>query len=852
MNDGPRGARRGPLSLTRPLLWLTVAFAAGMAAERLCPWSLSPAFLIGCTAVLLLLLGLSCFRPSGILRSPALPLLVFLALGFALARAAAPVLPFPPGFDRVLDRPGTLFIGEVASPPEFYPDKIRLTLRLRSALLDDEAIPVDGGVLVSVARTRMERAAWFPGDRVLARLTLKRFHNFNNPGGYDYEKSQAERGIHARAAAQDDRFLVRLVPEPAGFGTTALRDLRSTVDRFRQEGLFWLRDKLDPDAAAFYAALLLGYQQLISSEWKEDLNRVGITHLLSISGMHLGLVSMFTFWICRWLVRRLCPSVLQRVSDKQIALWPALAAALLYAFLAGFGVPPIWRSLLMLTLGLWASLIYRHADSLTILAATALIILAIDPASLWQISFQLTYACMVALFVLYPRLQRFRLAAIHPVFADDRLPGRIVRPFEEAFQVSVAVNILVLPLTIFYFQGFSLAGFVANIVLVPLVGFLVLPAGLVSLGLLGISETLALPFLQFGAWWLALSQDLTRWFSHLSWAYLGVGAIPLLWLAVCYLGMFALLGPWRLRWKGVALCALALLATGDCAVAHWRAATFSRDLLRVDFIDVGQGTSTLVRFPDGAVMLVDGGGFFDGSFDIGRAVLAPFLWQLGISRLDHVVLSHDHPDHRNGLRFLLGRFEVGCLWIGEVAAKPDGRDSPATIAGKRNIPVLRPRDIGFECAVGRCRVKILHPHQIYLETEWNGDINNSSLVLRIDHGETGVILPGDIDQSVERAVFGTDTNWGKVLLAAPHHGSSHSNSPFMVERLKPGAVVFSCGADNRFGFPSSAVVDTYRDRGVPVYRTDLHGTVHAVSDGTRWEISTHLGDSGGSNRSGQY
>ncbi|HOI93747.1 MAG TPA: DNA internalization-related competence protein ComEC/Rec2 [Syntrophobacter fumaroxidans] len=844
---------REPVRPTRPLLWFAVFFALGIAAERVCPFSLPSAFIIGFPALLLLCLAFLCSKsPEHSRASVTVSLVLFLALGFALARVAAPVVPCPPGFERVLDRPHTLFIADIASPPDFFPDKIRLTLSLRSALLDDESVPLDAGVLLSVARTGVERAAWVPGDRVLARLTLRRFHNFNNPGGYDYVMRQAERGIHARAGSPDDRFLVRLAPGNGFPGCSVFRAVRSTVDRFRQESLFWLRKHFDPDTAAFYAALLLGYQQLISADWKEDLNRVGITHLLSISGMHLGLVSMFTFWICRRLIRRLCPAALHRVSDKQLALWPALAAALLYAFLAGFGVPPIWRSLLMLTLGLWASFCYRHADSLTILAATALIILIIDPAALWQVSFQLTYACMVALFVIYPRLQHCRLAAIHPVFGGDRMAGRIIRPFEEAFHVSVAVNILVLPLTVFYFQGFSLAGFIANIILVPLVGFLVLPSGLLGLGLLAFNESLAALLLQFGAWWVTLAHHLIRWFSDLSWAYFHVGPFPLLGMGVCYLGLFVLLSAWRRKWKGAALCALALFMAADSAIAHWRASEDRRDHLQVDFIDVGQGTSTLVRFPDGAAMLVDGGGFFDDSFDIGRAVVAPFLWRSGIRRLDYVVLSHDHPDHRNGLRFVMQRFEVGCLWTGALTRRPGDRESIDTIAALRGIPVRLTHQIPGECAIGRCRVKILHPSEKYLETEWNGDINNASLVLKIDYGETGVILPGDIGQSVERVIFGTGTAWGNVVLGSPHHGSDRSNSPFMVERLKPRAVVVSCGADNRFGFPSPAVLETYRKHGVPVYRTDRHGAVHAVSDGTRWEFSTFMSGSGGSSRSDGY
>ena len=184
--------------------------------------------------------------------------------------------------------------------------------------------------------------------------------------------------------------------------------------------LHWLRTSLDPDTAAFYAALLLGYQRLLSPAWQEHLARVGVSHLLSIGGMHLGFFSMAVFWLVRFLIRTFRPSILQHTSDRMLALWPALAAAVLYALVAGFSVPPIWRSTLMLTLCLTAACSYRSPDQLSVLAAAALVILAADPNSLQQISFQLTFACMFAIFTLYPRFESLHLTKTLPVLSRTR------------------------------------------------------------------------------------------------------------------------------------------------------------------------------------------------------------------------------------------------------------------------------------------------------------------------------------------------------------------------------------------------------------------------------------------------
>ena len=141
-------------------------------------------------------------------------------------------------------------------------------------------------------------------------MNLKHLHNFNNPGGYDYVRSQAERGIYARAYVADDRFMVKLSESPRFFPISFVQGARTGLERFRQRALLWIRENLPPDAAAFYAGLLLGYQNLLSDSWREHLNRAGVTHLLSISGLHMGLVALLVFWIVRRLLRMLFPFIL--------------------------------------------------------------------------------------------------------------------------------------------------------------------------------------------------------------------------------------------------------------------------------------------------------------------------------------------------------------------------------------------------------------------------------------------------------------------------------------------------------------------------------------------------------------
>jgi competence protein ComEC len=847
----------------RPMAALALAFAAGLAGERYAPGTINQGWLTAAIAILL------CGQVSalflwGFLRSAMLTLALFLCLGVLAGGSTTPSPSTAATLERFVGQSPTLFLAEIAAGPEPYPDKTRLALQLHRAYPPGVSVPLDLGVLLSV---RDCRQVWLPGDLLLARLVLKRIHGFNNPGGYDYERVQAERGFFATAFLADDQFLVKLNHQqnvPLDNRVSSLTWLTG-LDRFRLNALNWMNRQLEPSTAAIYAALLLGYQNRVSKPQQEHWNRAGVTHLLSISGQHLGLVAMAAFWLLRRLLR-LRPKLLERTSDQHLALGGALLLALLYAVIGGMALAT-WRSAIMLTLFFAGIYCYRPPDLPSALSSAALIILVMQPSSLWNPSFQLSFGALFGIFILYPRLSSIRRGiAAHAKRLMLRLPGRwfgvlpstgspharrFLGPFADAFWVSLAANIMVLPLVAHHFHGVSLAGLAANTLLVPLVGFLTLPLGLLSLALFAVSPWAAAPFLVVGGWTVALGEHLIVFFSERSWAYFWVGDVPTHWMAAGYALMGLLLTSWRWRTKmisagmGLALCGLlawlppALPGNSPTGIAAlWRKASAS-GWLQILVVDVGQGSSTLVRFPTGQTMLVDGGGFYDDAFDIGRNVLAPVLWHLGVNKLDYVVLSHDHPDHRNGLRFILAHFPVGDFWETNIHEnmQPGSLDVLNAIAQQRTIPIRTIADTPLEESLDKCRIACLHPSRAYRQTRWDGkDLNNVSLVLQVDYADTHLILPGDIDQSVEQLLFADFCSTGKVLLVAPHHGSHRSNSPLLFARLQPQAVVFSCGYENWFHFPDRGVLEHLNKSGIPAYRTDLHGAIWAGSDGTTWEI----------------
>ena len=791
---------------------------------------------------LLLLLALGGRYES--LRRMGVALAAFAALGFWAARASAPVLPCPAGLLPYFQSQDTLFLGELRGPAEVYPDKVRLHLDLEGVLDGDRWKGVDGGVQVTLGESSRR---WLPGDRVLARLRLKRFHNFNNPGGYDYARAQAERGLHARAYVRDDRLMIRLATRRGGLAQGGAR----AVEAFRRQALAWARGSLDEDTAGFYAAMVLGYRRMLSKPWRERLQEAGVIHLAAISGMHLGYASLAVFFAVRLLVRYVFTGLLHRFSDQAFALWAALAAAGLYALVSGLALPA-QRAFIMAALCALALASYRRPEPFSILSAAALLVLAADPNSLGSVSFQLSFGAMIGLLAVYPRLRRMEIfGRREPARWWTRAAAGIFGTLEKAFWVSLSVNLVLLPLLVYHFHGASLAGIPANVVLVPFMGFLVLPAALLSLAVFAVSARAALPFLWVADWGFQGFQVAVDWLADLSWAFFWVGEVPATGVVGFYILLFL---PWRSgSWKSRAVEAGAALLCLGIAHVLWQGAEAgpSPRELRATVVDVGQGSSTLVEFPGGGTLLVDGGGFRDDSFDVGRYVLAPFLWHQGIRKLDAVALSHDDSDHRNGLKFVLSHFKVGRFWESGVH-HPENEGPLSGIARRRGVPVRRLHAATESIDMGGCRVEVLHPPSSRVKAAQGGaELNDLSLVFQIDHGDTRLVLPGDIDRETERKLFARGNGGKETVLVAAHHGSKHSTGEFILDRLRPRAVIFSCGYENWFGFPAEEVLERCRRRGIPWYRTDRDGAVFLTSDGKGWGIRTRAGEKETSNKIGR-
>jgi competence protein ComEC len=296
------------------------------------------------------------------------------------------------------------------------------------------------------------------------------------------------------------------------------------------------------------------------------------------------------------------------------------------------------------------------------------------------------------------------------------------------------------------------------------------------------------------------------------------------------------------RAKVPSWCRIGLVAAGCLVLAAHRITLPSGPSpLRVTYLDVGQGNAAVVELPEQGAILIDGGGFPGSPFDVGRNVVAPYLWHRRIHRLEAIVLSHAHPDHFRGLGFIAAHVPVKEFWYpGIPAADPDFATLMETL-GRKGVPALGPREILSPRVIQGVEIGVLHPSPETLSESrafTYSDHNKLSLVLRLRYGQISFLFPGDIDSEVEGRLLVLPGIEPTQVLLAPHHGSRFSSSLPFLERLKPRIAVFSVGFGNPFRFPAPEVSERYRLLGVHTYRTDVHGAVTVVTDGERLYAET--------------
>lgn len=719
-------------------------------------------------------------------------LLLFVLIGAGL-RSCEPVVPPEPGNDPVR------LIGRIGKAPEWRGIGVYLDVQLESI----DGRPYHGRARLTEFLDDDELRKMFNAldlgsrDRVEIVVKLHRPVVYRNPGVFNYRRHLERQGIYWTGTIRNPRLITIL--ERGWHGP----------DRIKA----WVRGKLerafaaDRVARALVLGMVLGQKHRLPAEVERQFQEGGLYHLLVVSGFNLAVVAGTAMWLAR------------RLPKRSLRFWLVLVAAVAYAFLVE-GEAPVVRATLMAGFLVMGRLLDRGYAVANSLIGTALILLLIEPTSLEDPSFQMTFAAVIAIVgiavpAIHWSLGWLRVALrnlddttidgrLDPAIADwrvsrrlwcelhglplwaIRVPWRITLILGELAIVSASVQMVFVVFMVESFHRISPVAPLLNVVAGPIAA-VVTPAGLL---LPALPEYLTGPLAWIVRKLLMFLMAAVDFALELPAATLRVPSPPLwVWVVYSIAISAVILAIWK-RWRpllaGGAVSVVALQWT--IAVADF-SPTPPRDVT-LTFLDVGQGDSTLIEFPNGKRMVIDGGGVTAGrflalrdesTFSIGESVISPYLFSRGIRRIDTLVLTHAHHDHLDGLFALIENFEVGEVWLGRNPMIPRYREFLERVMSHQ-IPI---RWVSAGQRIGP--FEVLHP-----PADWRPRKtaqNNDSVVLLLRVGERTALLAGDIEMRIPTPP------WVNVL-KVPHHGSKNARL-----RVGAGVGIISVGANNPFGHP---------------------------------------------------
>ncbi len=625
------------------------------------------------------------------------------------------------------------------------------------------------------------------GERWRFAVRLRRPHASLNPYGFDYEAALLERGVVATGTVRAHAMAPALRLAVPG------RGLRALVDRARSA----IRDRLRaalPEAPwrGVVIALAIGDQAAIPQAQWRMFNRTGISHLISISGLHVTMLGALAGTAAAAVWRRV-PRLPLWLPVPKLAALVSVIAATVYCALAGFGIPA-QRTVCMLAVAALGRCLDREPSAPRVLALALIVIVAIDPWAPLTAGFWLSFGAVAMLF--------------HAGSAQGLESS--VRAWLRAQGV---VTIGLAPLTLALFGQVSLVGPIVNAVAIPVVSMVVAPLSLLA----AVSPMDGPARLAHAI--LALGMPMVEWLAALPLAAWSAQVAAPWTIVLASAGAAWLLAPFpvRARWASPALFVPLFLVHPD-SVAEGQA--------RLDVLDVGQGLSVVIRTHRHTVVF-DAGPRLGTAGDAGERVVLPFLRAVGRSSLDAVVISHPDADHAGGARSLLAGLPVDTLWMPSGTALRSGAGSTVVEPARESCE----RGRGWE--MDGVQFTFVHPGAGRVTRR--GRTNRTSCVLKVTVGGHAVLLAADIDRLAEASLVAAERGAPVSMLAAdvllvPHHGSQSSSSDAFIDAVHPTVAIVSAGYRNRFGHPRRRVIERYTARNIAFLRTDLGGAVRIDLD----------------------
>lgn len=677
--------------------------------------------------------------------------------------------------------------------------------------------PAVGGALIGVGGDieAGQILHWRGGRRVAFPATLRRPTRYLNPGVPDAQRQMAWRGTSLVGSVKSARLIE--VTARGGIVSEALASVRACVRHAVAGSVGAWSER----SAAIVLAILIGDRAGLSDAVERRLQEAGTYHVIAISGGNIAIVA----GLCVFILRAL-------------RLGPRAGGIVVIAVLAAYacvveGGSSVGRATLMAAIYFAARLRDHRTAPLNAVALTAAVLACVDPLQVVDAGFWLTFGATMGILA--------GVAAFGGMYTRTGWPSVVV----SLAAATTCAEIALLPVSAYVFSRVTFAGLIVNFAAIPLMtivqiagmaaaaSWAVWPSGARAMGWVA----------HIAVEGLIRSAVVVDW---MPWLTRRLAPPPLFVVSVYYASVLALLALHgrSARASIVGWAARPIAGAAFAACGLWIVAVVpmpfppTPTLLRVTFLDVGQGDAALVQFPNGRTLSVDTGGTHSATFDMASRVVSPAFWALGVRRLDYLSFTHGDADHVGGAPSLFRDFQPFEVWEG-VPVPPHAPTRELRGLADRAGATWRTLQSGDRLSVGPVDLVVHHPPS----PDWERQRvrNDDSEVLEIRHGAVSFVLTGDIGRETELAIAPRFLRAALRIVKVPHHGSATSSSSAFLDALRPDIAVVSAGRGNLFGHPSPAVLDRYRRAGAAIYRTDQDGAVIIETDGATVRVRTFTG-----------
>ncbi|MBT3387743.1 MAG: DNA internalization-related competence protein ComEC/Rec2 [Desulfobacula sp.] len=720
----------------------------------------------------------------------------------------------------------TIVQGKIISFARHYKRRVKTILLCQQIRIPGQGVKkVSGKIDLSIYFSSGVGLLPQYGDIIEFKTTIRSPENFKNPGAFDYVRYLKLRGLSGRAYCSQKNISIQEEEKQKNLFACILR----AIEKIRTNFYYFIIEKTqaseNSEHAKILAALITGKSELIDNNTRESFSRTGISHLFAISGLHLAIIALIFYTIAYGCLSYF-PKYLVSGKAKKLAGITILFPLLIYALFSGFS-PSTQRAFIMTTVFMFAFISEKEKDILSAISIAGIIILIMDPAALFSISFQLSFMAVIFIVIGLSLIKKNK-SAFKPSLISRALM---------LLCISFFAALGTAPLIAHYFHMISLIQIISNLFFIPLIGFIILPSGLAALIFFPLIPGLSAWIIHMAHYLMSACIRFSEIISAIPFSWIRVMAFDISEILAAYMLMFLTYTGIKKQKKTFGIIFILLVILFINIFSKSSPLDVPKNKMLITLLDVGQGNSGLIETAQGQRILVDGGGFPGSStFDTGKFIIAPFLWQKRIDTLDLVILTHPESDHLKGLLYILENFEVHKLIKNTDHTYLSSYRKMIEICKKKKISIIEISDTNKSIFVGDT--------QLFFPSGANSlspnNLNNNSLVFKLSRGNFSMLFPGDILESREKqlaSLYG-DKLHSNILLS-PHHGSLSSSSRQFLENVRPERVIVSCGRNNSYNFPHAEVLKRYNNINSRIFRTDLDGAVFILSDGKTYTITSY-------------